>query len=144
MLVCLYQRISLTAELIGFSLTGQLLIGTVKVFNYFLGGYHYPPNRNRPQNKLHLPKQSFITSPSSNVPRGLQGRRRWQNIKYYKDLHHRNVIVFKTLISFTIFRFYNTRNNPFGVLVLFKIRVLFPVMHIESYPPPPPPALSGT
>ena len=45
--VCLYRRISLTAEPIGFFLTGYILIGPGKVFNYFRGGYHNPPKRNR-------------------------------------------------------------------------------------------------
>ena len=45
--VCLYQRFSLTAEPIGFSLTGQLIIGTRKVNNYFGGGYHHPLQRNK-------------------------------------------------------------------------------------------------
>ena len=46
--VCLYLRISLTAELIGFSLTGMLLIGPGKVYSYFGGGYDHPPERNCP------------------------------------------------------------------------------------------------
>ena len=40
--LCQYRRILLTAELIGFSLTGQLLIGPRKVYSYFGGGYHNP------------------------------------------------------------------------------------------------------
>ena len=44
--ICLYQRISLTAEPIAFSLTGQLLICLRKVYNYFGGGYHQDPKRN--------------------------------------------------------------------------------------------------
>ena len=35
MFVCLYWSISLAAEPIGFSLTGQVLIGPGKVYNYF-------------------------------------------------------------------------------------------------------------
>ena len=40
--ICLYLRISLTAEPFGFSLTGQLPIGSGKVYNYFLGGWDTP------------------------------------------------------------------------------------------------------
>ena len=43
---CVFVPISLTAEPIGFSLTGQFLIGPGKVYNYFGGGYHHPPKRN--------------------------------------------------------------------------------------------------
>ena len=44
--VCLYRRISLTAEPSWFSFTGKLLIGPGNVFNYFWGGYYHPPKRN--------------------------------------------------------------------------------------------------
>ena len=50
--VCLYGRISLTAEPIGFSLTGKILICPGKVFNYF--GYHHPPKRNHKKTKFYL------------------------------------------------------------------------------------------
>ena len=48
--VCLQRRISLTAEPIGFSFTGQLLIGPWQVYNYFLVGWDTP--NSPPQKKL--------------------------------------------------------------------------------------------
>ena len=51
--VCLSVCLSVPkdlAEPIGFSLTGYLLIGPGKVYNYFGGGYHYPPKRNHTKN----------------------------------------------------------------------------------------------
>ena len=59
--VCLYRMISLTAELIGFYLTGQLLIGPGKDYNYFGGGYHHPPKRNRPQKKINTPQKKLFS-----------------------------------------------------------------------------------
>ena len=67
--VCLYRRISLTAEPIRFFFTGQLLKGPGKVYNYFMGQYHHPPQRNR-QNK----KKTVIAETILRVPKGLQGR----------------------------------------------------------------------
>ena len=46
MSVCQSLSISLTAESIGFFLTGYFLIGPGKVYNYFGGGYRHPPKRN--------------------------------------------------------------------------------------------------
>ncbi len=49
--VCLYQRILLTAEPIGLSFTGQLLIGPGKDLKLFWG-YHHPPKRNHKKSKF--------------------------------------------------------------------------------------------
>ena len=59
MCVCLYQRISLTAEPIGFSLTRSLLIGAEKVYNYFGGGFHTLPREIFPRKKLNTPPKNF-------------------------------------------------------------------------------------
>ena len=52
MSVCVYRRISLTAEPIWFSFTMQLLIGPVKVYNYFGGGYYHLLKRYCLQKKI--------------------------------------------------------------------------------------------
>ena len=49
--VCLYQRISLTAEPIWFFFTMYLLIGPGNVYNYFGGEYHHLPKRNHPEKR---------------------------------------------------------------------------------------------
>ena len=49
MSVCLYRRISINAEPIGFSLTGQLFIAPGKIYNYFGREYH---NRNHKKIKF--------------------------------------------------------------------------------------------
>ena len=53
MSVCLYQSISLTAELIWFSFTVNLLVDQGKVYNYFRSVPPvHPLKRNRPYKKI--------------------------------------------------------------------------------------------
>ena len=49
--VCLYRRISLTAE----------PIGPGKVYNYFGGGYHHPPKRNYKKLNFFTFRDSYAT-----------------------------------------------------------------------------------
>ena len=52
---CLFIRISLTAQPIGFSFTGYLLIGPGKVYNYFGGGYYHPSKKSPLEKKITPP-----------------------------------------------------------------------------------------
>ena len=65
MYVCLFVCLSVCvvvpkdlAELIGFFLTGQLLIGPGKVYNYFLGGGD-TPNHQKNENNVLKPSQDM-------------------------------------------------------------------------------------
>ena len=78
--VCLYRRISLTAEPIWLLFIMYLPISPGKVYSYLGAGYIHPHQRNRPQKKINpnhnqakIENRNESTSPTPIAPRDLLG-----------------------------------------------------------------------